>query len=40
MVPIGRTKSLALIHLRDLISVYAEVRHVGRTSMRIRIEVL
>lgn len=28
------------IHLRDLISVYAEVERVGRTSMAIRIEVI
>jgi acyl-CoA thioesterase YciA len=31
---------LAPIHLRDVISVYAEVEHVGRPSMRIRIEVV
>jgi acyl-CoA thioesterase YciA len=28
------------IHLRDLISVYADVESVGRTSMKIRIEVM
>ena len=28
------------IHLRDLISVYAEIERVGRTSMAIRIEVV
>ena len=31
---------LAPIHLRDLISVYAEVERVGRTSMGVRIEVI
>ena len=31
---------LAPIHIRDLISVYAEVEKVGRTSMQIRIEVV
>jgi acyl-CoA thioesterase YciA len=31
---------LAPIHLRDLISVYAEVERVGRTSMAVRIEVV
>ena len=39
-VAIDRMEFLAPIHLRDLISVYAEVEHVGRTSMRIRIEVV
>ena len=28
------------IHLRDLISVYARVERVGRTSMAVRIEVI
>ena len=28
------------IHIRDLISVYAHVEHVGRTSMGVRIEVV
>jgi acyl-CoA thioesterase YciA len=28
------------IHLRDLISVFAHVEKVGRTSMRVRIEVI
>ena len=28
------------IHLRDLISVYAAVERVGRTSMGVRIEVI
>jgi acyl-CoA thioesterase YciA len=31
---------LAPIHLRDLISVYAKIETVGRTSMRVRIEVM
>jgi acyl-CoA thioesterase YciA len=31
---------LAPIHLRDLISVYAQVERVGRTSMAVRIEVV
>ena len=31
---------IAPIHLRDLISVYAEVETVGRTSMKVRIEVM
>jgi len=31
---------IAPIHLRDVISVYANVDHVGRTSMRVRIEVV
>ena len=31
---------LAPIHLRDLISVYAGVERVGRTSMAVRIEVV
>jgi acyl-CoA thioesterase YciA len=31
---------LAPIHLRDLISVYAHVERVGRTSMAVRIEVV
>ena len=31
---------IAPIHLRDLISVYAEVERVGRTSMGVRIEVI
>ena len=33
-------KFLQPIHLRDLISVYAEVERVGRTSMGVRIEVI
>ena len=39
-VAIERMEFLAPIHLRDLISVYAEVERVGRTSMAIRIEVV
>ena len=39
-VAIERMEFISPIHLRDLISVYAEVDHVGRTSMRIRIEVI
>ena len=31
---------IAPIHLRDLISVYARVERVGRTSMAVRIEVV
>ncbi len=39
-VAIERMEFLAPIHLRDLISVFAEIEHVGRTSMKVRIEVL
>lgn len=39
-IAIDRMEFLAPIHLRDLISVYAEVESVGRTSMKIRIEVM
>jgi acyl-CoA thioesterase YciA len=39
-VAIVAMKFLAPIHLRDLISVYAEVERVGRTSMGVRIEVV
>ena len=39
-VAIERMEFLAPIHLRDLISVYASVDRVGRTSMAIRIEVI
>ena len=39
-VAIDKMEFLAPIHLRDLISVYANVEHVGRTSMKIRIEVV
>jgi len=31
---------IAPVHLRDVISVFAEVERVGRTSMAIRIEVI
>ena len=39
-VAIERMEFLAPIHLRDLISVFAEVEHIGRTSMRVKIEVI
>ena len=39
-VAIDRMEFLAPIHLRDLISVYASVERVGRTSMQIKIEVI
>ncbi len=39
-VAIQSMEFLAPIHLRDLISVYAEVERVGRTSMSVRIEVI
>jgi len=39
-VAIEAMEFLAPIHLRDLISVYAEVERVGRTSMGVRIEVV
>ena len=39
-VAIERMEFLAPIHLRDVISVYAEVERVGRTSMGVRIEVV
>jgi acyl-CoA thioesterase YciA len=39
-VAIEAMEFLAPIHLRDLISVYAEVERVGRTSMAVRIEVV
>jgi acyl-CoA thioesterase YciA len=39
-VAIERMEFIAPIDLRDLISVYAEVEKVGRTSMVIRIEVV
>src|SRR5207237_9149178 len=39
-VAIEAMKFLAPIHLRDVISVYASVENVGRTSMRVRIEVV
>ena len=39
-VAIEAMKFLAPIHLRDLISVYAHVERVGRTSMGVKIEVI
>lgn len=39
-VAIERMEFIAPIELRDLISVYAQVERVGRTSMAIRIEVI
>ncbi len=39
-VAIERMEFIAPIHLRDLISVYADVESVGRTSMKVRIEVI
>ncbi|WP_309611005.1 acyl-CoA thioesterase [Sphingomonas sp.] len=39
-VAIERMEFIRPFHLRDLISVYAEVERVGRTSMQIRIDVV
>jgi acyl-CoA thioesterase YciA len=39
-VAIERMELIAPIHLRDLISVYANVERVGRSSMSVRIEVI
>ncbi|MCM8558208.1 acyl-CoA thioesterase [Sphingomicrobium sediminis] len=39
-VAIDTMEFIAPILLHDLISVYAEIEHVGRTSMKIRIEVV
>ena len=39
-VAIERMEFLSPIHLRDLISVFAQVEKVGRTSMGVRIEVI
>lgn len=39
-VAIETMEFIAPIHLRDLISVYAEVERVGRTSLKVRIEVV
>ena len=39
-VAIERMEFIAPIHLRDVISVFAEVERVGRSSMAIRIEVI
>jgi acyl-CoA thioesterase YciA len=33
-------KFISPIHLRDLVSVFAEVERVGRTSMAVKIEVI
>ena len=39
-VAIEAMKFIAPIHLRDLVSVYAEIERVGHTSMGVRIEVV
>jgi acyl-CoA thioesterase YciA len=39
-VAIEAMEFIAPIHLRDLISVYARVERVGRTSMTVKIEVV
>ena len=39
-VAIERMEFIAPIHLRDLISVFAQVERVGRTSMGVMIEVV
>lgn len=39
-VAIDKMEFIEPIHLRDLISVYAEIERVGRTSMAIKIEVV
>ena len=39
-VAIDKMAFIAPVHLRDVISVYAHVERVGRTSMGIRIEVV
>ena len=39
-VAIEAMEFIAPIHLRDVISVYASVERVGRTSMAVRIEVI
>lgn len=39
-VAIERMEFIAPIHLRDLISVFAKIESVGRTSMGVRIEVI
>jgi acyl-CoA thioesterase YciA len=39
-IAIEKMEFIAPIHLRDLISVYAHVERVGRTSMAVRIEVV
>src|SRR5688500_17743740 len=39
-IAIERMEFIAPIHLRDLISVFAHGEHVGRTSLKVRIEVM
>jgi acyl-CoA thioesterase YciA len=39
-VAIEKMEFITPIHLRDLISVYADISRVGRTSMQVRIEVV
>jgi acyl-CoA thioesterase YciA len=39
-IAIDKMEFIQPIHLRDVISVYAEIERVGRTSMAIRIEVI
>ena len=39
-VAVERMEFIAPIHVRDLISVFAHVEQVGRTSMKVRIEVI
>ncbi len=39
-IAIDRMELIAPIHLRDLISVYAQVDSVGRSSMKVKIEVI
>ena len=39
-VAIERMEFIQPIHLRDLISVFASIERVGRTSMGVRIEVI
>ena len=39
-VAIEKMEFIAPVHLRDLISVFAHVERVGRTSMAVRIEVI
>src|SRR6478672_4426991 len=39
-IAIEAMEFIAPIHLRDLISVYADIERVGRTSMGVRIEVV
>ena len=39
-IAIEAMKFITPIHLRDLISVYARIERVGRTSMAVKIEVI